>query len=100
MLSPAVSYTTVWFFGTPGANFDLASLSFQLPICGSSAKQKAAPKKQSARVSPVVFVFISSTELGFLSLVNISFSLGDRSRHFGLFISLCHCRVESKNGRI
>jgi hypothetical protein len=47
----------VWFLGIPGANFDLASFSFQVPICGL-AKQTAVAAKQSARLNPIVFVFI------------------------------------------
>src|SRR6266446_3102782 len=45
------------FFPVPGANFDLASFSFQGPICGL-AKQNVPAAKNSARVSSDVFVFI------------------------------------------
>src|SRR5215469_743277 len=48
-------------FGLPGAIFDLVSFSFQLPICGSAAKHAAPNKKQTARVNPIVFVFIGSS---------------------------------------
>jgi hypothetical protein len=37
-----------------GAIFDLASFSFQIPICGSEAKQTAPAKKQNVRVNPIV----------------------------------------------
>jgi len=46
------------FFAVPGVNFDLLSFSFQVPICGSAAKPAAAAKKQSAKVNPIVVVFM------------------------------------------
>jgi hypothetical protein len=64
----------VWIFGAPGANFDLVSFSFQVPICGSSAKDTAAAaKKQSATINPVVSVFIHPFEPEFPFRVNTSF---------------------------
>src|SRR5437764_12317145 len=57
--SPAASYATVVFFPSPGVSFDFASFNFHVPICGSSAAKHAAPaKKQSARVNPIVFIFM------------------------------------------
>src|SRR5213078_3136807 len=57
--SPAASYTTVVFFPSPGVSFDFPSFNFHVPIFGSSAAKHAAPaKKQSARVNPIVFIFI------------------------------------------
>jgi hypothetical protein len=43
---------TVVNFNVPGVIFDFASFSFQVPICGSSAKHIAASKKHNARVNP------------------------------------------------
>src|SRR5262245_44559800 len=64
--SSAASYTTVVFFPSPGVSFDFASFNFHVPIFGSSAAKHAAPaKKQSARVNPIVFVFISPTSTDF-----------------------------------
>jgi hypothetical protein len=62
---------TVVNFNVPGVIFDLASFSFQVPICGSAAKHAATPKKQNATVSPIAFVFMCVIESGFLFLVNI-----------------------------
>ena len=62
----------MWFFGAPGTNFDFASFSFQVPICGSSANDTAAAaKKQSATINPVVFVFMpySTPNLHFGSIL-------------------------------
>jgi hypothetical protein len=53
------------FFGDPGANFDLASFSFQVPICGLAAKQAAPAAKHSARGNTIVFVFIWPIKAGF-----------------------------------
>src|SRR5437868_2206898 len=58
------------FFPVPGANFDLASFSFQVPISGL-AKQYVPVAKQSARVSSDVFVFISPFQPGMEYAVNI-----------------------------
>jgi hypothetical protein len=55
----------------PGVIFDLASFNFQVPIWGSAAKHAAPPKKQNARVNPIVFVFMCSIESGFSFSVNI-----------------------------
>jgi hypothetical protein len=57
--------TTRVFFKVPGIIFDLASLSFQVPIWGSAAKHVAAPKKQYSRANPSVLIFMPSIELGF-----------------------------------
>src|SRR6266511_1815607 len=62
---------TLLNFVVPGVIFDFASFSFQVPICGSAAKQSAHPKRQNARVNPMVFVFISAIESGFSFLVNL-----------------------------
>src|SRR5437667_7582827 len=58
------------FFPVPGANFDLASFSFQVPICGL-AKQNVPAAKHSARVSSDVFVFIWPFQPGIGFAVNI-----------------------------
>jgi hypothetical protein len=60
-----LSKVTVVNFSVQGVIFDLASFSFQVPICGSSAKHSAAPKKQRAKINPVVFVFMRLIELDF-----------------------------------
>src|SRR5207237_9906896 len=58
-LSPAASYTTVWFFGIPAGSFDFDSFSFQVPICTSvPAKHTAAAANRNASVIAHVFVFI------------------------------------------
>ena len=59
------------FFKVPGVIFDFDSLSFQVPTCGSAARPTAAPKKQNARVNPIVFVFMRAIETGFRWTVNI-----------------------------
>ncbi|PYK81165.1 MAG: hypothetical protein DME38_01005 [Verrucomicrobia bacterium] len=41
-----------------GANFDLASLSFQVPICGLAAKQAAAAITDSATITTAILVLI------------------------------------------
>jgi hypothetical protein len=55
----------VLYFNVPGVTFDLASFNFQVPICGSAAKQAAPAKKQNARVNAIVFVFMRPIESGF-----------------------------------
>ena len=55
----------------PGVIFDFASFSFHVPICGSAAKHAAHPKKQNARVNPIVFVFMAAIESGFSFIVNL-----------------------------
>jgi hypothetical protein len=50
------------FFVIPGVNFDLASFSFQVPICGSAAKHSAPPQKQNANVNRKAFVFMAPIE--------------------------------------
>src|ERR1044072_4422415 len=70
---------TVVNFVVPGVIFDFASFSFQVPICGSAAKHIAQPKKQSARVNPMVLVFIHAIESGFLLGVN-AFSVNPPTR--------------------
>jgi hypothetical protein len=59
-------------FSIPGVTFDLDSFGFEVLICGSSAKHNAAPKKQSAKINPVVFIFMRPIESGSLFPVNIS----------------------------
>src|SRR5438270_6104583 len=61
-------------FSVPGVTFDLDSV--EVLICGSSAKHNAAPKKQSAKINPVVFIFVRPIESGSLFPVNISLFLG------------------------
>jgi hypothetical protein len=51
--------------------FDFDSFSFQVPICGSAAKHAAAPRKQNAKVNPIVLVFMRAIETGFRCVVNI-----------------------------
>src|SRR5258707_39566 len=64
--SPAASYTTAVFFPSPGVSFDFASFNFHVPIFSSSAAKHAAPaKKQSARVNPIVFLFMPPTSTDF-----------------------------------
>src|SRR5437899_3352065 len=58
------------FFPVPGVIFDLASFSFQTPICGL-AKQSVPAAKHSARVSSDVFVFMSPFQTGIGRAVNI-----------------------------
>src|SRR5438552_10994682 len=65
-------------FSPPGVSFDFASFSFQVPICGSAAKQAAPAKKQNARVNPIVFVFMRSIEPGFPFPVNVFFQANSR----------------------
>jgi len=57
-------------FVVPGVIFDFASFSFQVPICGSAARQVAHPRKQNVKVNPIVLVFICSIESGFSFFVN------------------------------
>ena len=59
-------------FSVPGVTFDLDSFGFEVVIRGSSAKYNAAPKKQSAKINPVVFIFMRPIESGSLFPVNIS----------------------------
>src|SRR5947207_12723648 len=49
-------------FSVPAVTFDLDSFGFEVPICGSLAKHNAAPK-QSAKINPVVFVFMTESNL-------------------------------------
>jgi hypothetical protein len=56
---------TVVNFAVPAVIFDLASLSFHVPICGSAAKHSAPAKKQNARVNPNVFIFMRQMKTGF-----------------------------------
>jgi hypothetical protein len=53
-------------FSVPGVTFDLDSFGFEVLIRGSSAKHNAAPKKQSAKINPVVFIFMRPIESGSL----------------------------------
>src|SRR5882724_977099 len=63
-------------FSVPGVTFDLDSFGFEVLIGGSSAKHNAAPKKQSAKINPVVFIFMRPIESGSLFPVNISLFRG------------------------
>jgi hypothetical protein len=58
-LSPAASYTTVLILVAPGLNFDLASLSFQVPMFRSAAIHRAKPARNTTREARIVFVFMS-----------------------------------------
>src|SRR5262245_42170678 len=58
------STVTVLYINVPGVKFDLASFNFQVPMCGSAAKQASPAKKQNARVNEIVFVFIRPIESG------------------------------------
>ena len=50
-------------FSVPEVTFDFDSLRFEVLACGSSAKQNAPPKKQSATINPVVLVFMKRSNL-------------------------------------
>jgi hypothetical protein len=50
------------FFVIPGVNFDLASFSFQVPICGSAAKHSAPAQKQNANANTKAFVCMAPIE--------------------------------------
>jgi hypothetical protein len=64
-------YVGLTFF-VSGVTFDLDSFGFEVLIRGSSAKHNAAPKKQSAKINPFVFIFMRPIESGSLFPVNIS----------------------------
>src|SRR5215475_6585118 len=63
----SVNFTKLMYvsltFSVPEVSFDLDSFRFEVPACGSSAKDQAAPKKQSAKINPIVFVFIRRSNL-------------------------------------
>src|SRR6476661_3400682 len=63
----SVNFTRLMYVGlavsVPGVAFDFDSLKFEVLACGSSAKHNAVPKKQSAKINPVVFVFIGRSNL-------------------------------------
>jgi hypothetical protein len=59
------------FFVTPGVNFDLASFSFQVPICGSAAKDSTPPQKQNANVNTKAFVLMAPIEAEVRFAVNL-----------------------------
>jgi hypothetical protein len=63
----SVNFTRLMYvglaFSVPGLTFDLDSLRFEGLACGSSGKHNAAPKKQSAKINPVVFVFMGRSNL-------------------------------------
>jgi hypothetical protein len=61
------STVTLLYFNVPGVTFDLASFNFQVPMCGSAAKQAAPAKEQNARVKAIVFVFMRPIESDFIS---------------------------------
>src|SRR6185369_10913968 len=60
----SVNFTRLMYvglaFSVPGVTIDLDSAVL---ACGSSAKHNAAPKKQSPRINPVVFVFMGRSNL-------------------------------------
>jgi hypothetical protein len=79
--SPAASYATVVFFPSPGVSFDFASFNFHVPMFGSSAAKHAAPtKKQSARVNPIVLIFIPPPSTDFKVPSMFLFKLTDLKR--------------------
>ena len=49
-------------FSLLGVSFDLDSFGFEAATCGS-AKHNASPKEQSARINPVVFIFMRRSNL-------------------------------------
>jgi len=55
-------------------------LSFHVPICGSSARDNAAPKKQSANINTVVCGFISPIRTE-ISIPRQHFSEGKVIKH-------------------
>jgi hypothetical protein len=62
-------------------SFDLPSFNFHVPICGSSAAKHAAPAKaQSARVNPIVLVFMPPPSTRFQLPSTFLFKLTDRKR--------------------
>src|SRR5262249_6846700 len=50
-------------FSVPDVSFDLDSFRFDVPACGSSAKLNSVPKKQSAKINPVVLIFMKQSNL-------------------------------------
>ena len=60
-------------FSVPGVTFDLDSLTFEVLACGSSAKHSAVPKKESAKINPIVCVFMtqSNPDLHFPSTLQL-----------------------------
>ena len=74
------------FFKVPGVIFDFVSLSFQVPISESAAKDAAIPKKQNATVNPIVLIFMFSIETELRISVNIfpgEVTEGQRPIHTG-----------------
>src|SRR5215471_19290517 len=63
----SVNFTKLMYvgliFSVAEVSFDLDSFSFEVSICGSSAKHNTAPKQQSAKINPVVFVLIRRSNL-------------------------------------
>src|SRR4029453_14602928 len=63
----SVNFTKLMYVGltlsVPDVSLDFAWFSFEVSICGSSAKHNATPKQQSAKINPVVFVFITRSNL-------------------------------------
>src|SRR5262245_56826549 len=93
----SVNFTKLMYVGltcsVPEVSFDSDSFRFEVPACGSSAKDQAAPKKQSAKINPIVFVFIRRSNLdlhfpstflcsalAFGALARTSLSRADRAR--------------------
>jgi hypothetical protein len=50
-------------FSVPATTFDLDSSGFELASCGLSARHSTVPKKQSAKINLVVFVFMRRSNL-------------------------------------
>src|SRR4030095_8958323 len=63
----SVNFTQLMYcgliFSVPATTFDLDSSGFELASCGLSAKHSTVPKKQSAKINPVVFVFMRRSNL-------------------------------------
>jgi hypothetical protein len=59
-LSPSSAYVTVVFFIIPAGIFDLASLSFQLPIWGFWAELMTNATEHTTNVNSIDLTFIFS----------------------------------------
>jgi hypothetical protein len=58
---------TVVFLVAPGANFDLPSLSFQVPMSGLAAKVAAVAVNNSASATSIVVRFVLTADLSAFS---------------------------------
>src|SRR4030095_13555741 len=93
----SVNFTRLMYvglaFSVPGVSIDLDSAVL---ACGSSAKHNAAPKKQSPKINPVVFVFMgrSNLDLDFPSTF-----LCSRTNTSPLF-EIAHAFLRSRNSSL